>query len=125
MLAISLFITLMSTLLCLEDGDGRRELESAKTEVEKLKSKKTSLVAEYYSLGGSRVPYQDAIMVVCDVCGVFLNASDIDDFFATHVKAKMHSNVVAVREKICQLQVYCLNDVSAISFSGSSFYLLQ
>lgn len=92
--------------MCTEERDRNEESEIAKTEVEKLKSRKFSLVAEYYSLGGPRLPFgQVAIMVVCDVCGVFLNASDRDDFFATHVKAKMHSNVVAVREKICQLQV--------------------
>lgn len=74
--------------------------------MEKLKSKKVSLVAEYYSLGASHLPNQAAIMVVCDVCGAFLNASDRDDFFASHIKAKMHSSVVAVREKTYQLQVY-------------------
>ena len=90
-------------IVYLEEGE---ESEIVKTEVEKLKSKKVSLVAEYYSLGGPHLPFQDAVMVVCDVCGAYLNASDRDDFFATHVKSKMHSNFVAVRDKICQLQVY-------------------
>lgn len=77
--------------------------------MEKLKSKKVLLIDEYNSLGIPRMPQQQAIMVVCDVCGAFLNASDKDDFFATHVKAKMHSNVMAVREKIYHLQVYLFN----------------
>ena len=93
-------------ITCFVEEGGGEKSETVKTEVEKLKSKKISLVAEYYSLGGPRLPFgQEAIMVVCDICGVFLNASDRDDFFANHVKAKMHSNVVAVREKIHQLQV--------------------
>ena len=99
-------------MLPTEEDDRTKELEATITEVEKLKSKKASLIDEYNSLGIPRVAQQQAIMVVCDVCGVFLNASDRDDYFVGHVKAKMHSNVVAVREKICHLQVYPLTDLA-------------
>lgn len=105
--------------MCIEE-DRTKESETTITEVEKLKSKKVSLIDEYNSLGVPRVAQQQAIMVVCDVCGVFLNASDRDDFFATHVKAKMHSNVVAVREKIYHLQVHLKHNNDLTSCIGYS-----
>ena len=72
------------------------------TKVEKLKSEKISLEAGYHSLVPPHVAQQD-LMVVCDVCGSFLRASDSEDRFVVHIKSKTHSSIVAIREKIKHL----------------------
>ena len=80
------------------------------TEVENLRSKKKSLIAEYLSVVSQDILIPVAgvppsIMVVCEVCGSILCATDSEDRIVTHVTAKLHSGVLAINKKINQLQV--------------------